>query len=94
MGQNRKIYEKFKNRFFENVQDFIFGIYSVILCMGLGLSRVIKRSICLHTGDFGTFSYFWLLGRNYLIYLVNLYRKPLKTTSEKQNTEFFKCDLF
>jgi hypothetical protein len=26
-------------------------------------------------------TYFWLFGRNHLIYLVNLYRKPLKTTS-------------
>jgi hypothetical protein len=45
MGQKSKIYEKIKNRFFENVQDFIFGVYSVILCMGLGLSRDIKRSM-------------------------------------------------
>ncbi len=56
-GPKSKIYEKIKNRFFENVPDFIFGNYSVILCMALGLSRDIKRSIgiCLHPGDFGTF---------------------------------------
>jgi hypothetical protein len=29
-GPKSKIYEKIKNRFFENVPDFIFGIYSVI----------------------------------------------------------------
>jgi hypothetical protein len=44
-GPNSKIYEKIKNRFFENVPDFIFGTYSVIFCMSLGLSRDIKRSM-------------------------------------------------
>ncbi len=45
MGQNQKFRKKCKIDFFENVPDFIFGIYSVILCMGLGLSRDIKRSM-------------------------------------------------
>ncbi len=35
MGQNRKIYRKFKNPFFENVQDFIFGIYLVIFIFSI-----------------------------------------------------------
>jgi hypothetical protein len=44
-GPKSKFYEKIKNRFFENVPDFIFGIYSVILCMGLGLLRDSKKSM-------------------------------------------------
>jgi hypothetical protein len=45
MGQNQKFMKKLKIDFFENVHDFIFGIYSVILFMGLGLLRDTKRSM-------------------------------------------------
>jgi hypothetical protein len=53
--------------------------------MSLGLSRVIKKfmvsvyilEILEHFLVSDT--YFWLLGRNYLIYIVNLHRKYLKT---------------
>jgi hypothetical protein len=77
-GPNSKNSEK-------NVHDFIFGIYSVILCMGLGLSRVVKKSVYLSSSwrfcNISSDTYFWLLGRNYLIYLANLHRKSLKTIS-------------
>jgi hypothetical protein len=36
MGRIQKIPENLKYQFFENVQDFQFGIYSVILWMNLG----------------------------------------------------------
>jgi hypothetical protein len=64
------------------IHDFIFGIYLVILCMGLGLSRVIKRSMVsvfiLEILEHPVIPIFGLLGRKFLIYLANPYRKSLQ----------------
>jgi hypothetical protein len=85
-GPKSKIYEKIKNRFLRmSLILYLVSIQSNYVCV-LGFREISKGLWYLSSSwrflNISSDTFFWLLGRNYLIYLVNLFRKPLKTTSK------------
>jgi hypothetical protein len=93
MGQNQKFMKKLKIDFLR--MSLILYLVSIQLYYVWVLDfREISKGLWYLSSSWrfwniSSDTYFWLFGRNCLIYLANLYRKPLKTTSQPKYGTFW-----
>jgi hypothetical protein len=85
MGQNQNFMKKLKIDFLR-MSMILYLVYIQLYYVWVLDFREISKGLwylssSLRFWNISSDTYFWLFGRNYLMYLVIIHRKPLKTTS-------------